>query len=95
MDRATVVSRSVEVSVIADVGNLKQELLKRAGWPNVLERAAENLPMLLLRRAPMAGGTNLQLANNIALYVTNQELRHSQMIAMLSLLKAGVRSSSA
>jgi len=32
--------------------------------------------MLLLSRAAMASGANLQLAYNLAFYVPNQELRH-------------------
>jgi hypothetical protein len=32
--------------------------------------------MLLLCRAAMAGGANLQLAHNLTFYATDQELRH-------------------
>jgi hypothetical protein len=52
------------------------------------------MPMLLLRRATMTGSANLQLTYNLAFYVTNQELCHSDSNdskqALLRLLDAKI-----
>ena len=40
--------------------------------------------MLLLRRVPVASGAKLQLACEVGLYVTNQELGHWILIAMIA-----------
>lgn len=40
------------------------------------QRSPKNFPVLLLGRATMTGCANLQLTHDIALYVSNQKLRH-------------------
>lgn len=51
----------------------------------MLKRSPKNLSMLLLGGAAMPSRANLQLANNLSLYVANEKLRHTEMIALLSL----------
>jgi hypothetical protein len=48
------------------------------------QRPTEDLAVLLLRRATMAGGAELQLAGEVGLYVTDKKLGHRRMIAMIA-----------
>jgi hypothetical protein len=50
--------------------------LERLGRPSGPQRLAQDPPVLLLGRVAVTGGANLQLAHDIALYVTDQKLRH-------------------
>ena len=87
------VPRTLEVPILAAGGHLEQKLLKGLDWAATAERLAEDLSVLLLGRSAVACGADLQLAHDIALYVSDKKLRH--VIAMIASGKIAAHESAA
>jgi hypothetical protein len=77
----------LEVGVLTDLGNGQKVLLERFRSLRRQQRLAQDLPMLRLRRAAMAGCAELQLADDFLLKVAHNQLGHgpSFILSMLVL----------